>query len=356
MDSFIVVTLTEILSLLFMYLYEKNKNKKKFFDSKIYLVLSAIPLVLLVGLRGINTGTDTKRTVEIMSNMIDDSSKISIYSSWLSYGYISIIMLVGLLFGKNYVIFNLIIAGLTIYFLFRAIDENSDNKVLSLFIFFSMCLLYQMMNQARQILAVAIILYSVKYINQKKFWRFLLIIIFAFSIHKTSIIFLPLYFLSTFKLDKKTLLIYILSFLLVFLFKDVITDLLMLTDYGQTYIMWYKQNPKAIYNLIIRVFLFLFYFFIGYNSKNKPNNIIYINLCIWCLLTQSITTYIYAFGRITTYFFVFFIFFIPNAIKNTTFSNRNSLNFITVFGFLGYYIVYYIYNGFIDINYSIFCF
>lgn len=103
---------------------------------------------------------------------------------------------------------------LIVYFFYKSIKENSLDKWLSTLIFISFPLFFFMsLSVVRQYIVVAIIFYSFKYIKQRKFWIYLLVIVLCFFIHKSSILGLPIYFLYGNFINKKIIVfIYILSF------------------------------------------------------------------------------------------------------------------------------------------------
>lgn len=95
----------------------------------------------------------------------------------------------------------IIYSMLTLLFAFIFISENSKNKILSLFIFYTYTPFYlQTLNTLRQALAIYIFLYATKYIHKKNFLAYTLYILFAAVFaHNSVIVVLPLYFL----LDRK---------------------------------------------------------------------------------------------------------------------------------------------------------
>ena len=180
-----------------------------------------------------------------------------------------------------------------------------------------------MMNQSRQQLAIMIIFYAYKYIKNRDFFKYLLFVLIAFCFHKSAIIMLPFYFLTNNEINKKNLLIYGIIGIFIIVFGNYVEQILLLTDYGMTYINagMYADSSKAVYNLIVRLGLMLFSFMLIKKDSLKNNRFLY-NLCIWCVISQIITYKVYAFGRITTYFFVFFILLIPNALKDIKNDNK----------------------------------
>ena len=356
MKSLTIYLIIEIISLFFMSKAEnsykkekknqKSKNKLLVKKSTALAIISAIPLILLVGFRGDNVGIDTHRVAQayeriVSNNMYDNDIQ------WLGYGYTFFIKSISLIFGSNYVVLNTIIATLTIFFLYKAIWDNAKNKTLSLYLFFSSCLLYQMMNQSRQQLAIMIVLFGFKYIKKRDFKKYFIIILLAFCVHKSALIMLPFYFISNNELNKKNIFLYFLIATMIVVFEGYVEKLLLYTDYGQTYILSgiYNDTTKAYYNLIVRIGLLLFA--LAFKDKEDKEEKYLYNMGIWCVISQVITSKVYAFGRITTYFFIFFILLLPNSIEkfSNRFNNKRYINLFIIVLFFIYHIGYYILTG-----------
>src|SRR5699024_5819934 len=87
-------------------------------------------------------------------------------------------------------------ALLTWIFSFKAIYDNKERISIGIAVLILLCTLYNMsFNIVRQILAVSIIMLSIKPMLDKKIWKYLLTILFASCFHFTSLVFLPSYWI-----------------------------------------------------------------------------------------------------------------------------------------------------------------
>ena len=157
---------------------EKNNivhTKGKIYTYNFCLFFVFIILSLILGLRHYSVGVDTDNYRKVFFRIIDGTITVS-DKKWIPFGFLILNKVVGAFFGKNYVILNCIIGFLSIFFLLKSIWNNSDKPTLSLYIFIAMCLYYQMMNQARQMLALVIVMYSYKYLKERNFIKYAIFI------------------------------------------------------------------------------------------------------------------------------------------------------------------------------------
>lgn len=293
--------------------------------STIFWTLSfLIPLIVIV-LRDESVGIDYKAHIDLYNRILSKTTLAS-DNSWISFGYIFLSKLCIIFWGDNYYYFFCLIGFVTLYCFFKTIYEQSDSPWMSVLLLFSFCLYYQMFNQFRQMLAVAIIFYGFKYIKNRDLRKYLFIILIAFSMHKSAIIMLPCYWINNLKWQKKGIKIYFILSVLAYFLYDTIELVLLKTSYGQTYLTNSYYNvvkESSMINLVFRIFLFLFcYYFTRKIKENYENNILK-NLCFCCVVFQILTIKSYIFGRVTTYFFVYFILWIPKAVKEIKISKNS---------------------------------
>lgn len=350
MSTIIIYLVFEICSLFFLSLAKKHRTNKKTERGKIklstiYIILSLIPLLVLIGFRNISVGVDTQSYVQAFGRIINNTLTTA-DKNWLGIGYTAICKLIGFVIGNNYICLNMIIGFLTLFFFYKAIWNNSDIPTLSLYIFISMCLFYQTLNQSRQMLAIAIVFYSIQYIKTKNIKGFIFFVLLATTIHSSAIVFLPFYYLCRLNINKKNMCIYIgISFFCYFFF-DILLSFINQTTYGQIYqnTSYYTESLSSILNLGVRVIMLILVLIFSKKTINEDeNNKIFYNLVIWCTIIQLLTTKIYIFGRITTYFFTSYILLIPNIINSIAKDRKNRELYIAIvlLGFALYHLIYF---------------
>ncbi len=91
---------------------------------------------------------------------------------------------------------------LILFFVWKHLKNYSENLLWSIFVFMFGCSFNCSLNIMRQYIATAICLYALKYIYDRKIVKYVICILVALLFHKTSIIFLFLYFAPNIKLSR----------------------------------------------------------------------------------------------------------------------------------------------------------
>ncbi|MEJ7556717.1 MAG: EpsG family protein [Pedobacter sp.] len=155
-----------------------------------YLVVYII-LVLQVGLRW-ETGTDWGVYYEHFQGLSDFESASPLYTG-MEYGY-SLLCLASKFFSSSYTMLLIIHSILYYYFILKGLRRLSPYGLLAILLFYSFSM--GVMGSHRQLIAVALILYSTRYILSKQVWIYLFFLVIASIFHTTAIICIFLYFLN----------------------------------------------------------------------------------------------------------------------------------------------------------------
>ena len=204
-------------------IYNKKSQKNKL----IFVIIVCVQWILISGLRADSVGADTENYM----NIFDEHSSLSwrgvfieikrYFASFFSSSvessdfeplFILYNKLVSVL-TKNHVIYKFIVAIIFTTALGKFVYKYSEDPCLSFAIYGS--LFYNMFSLTgyRQVLAVAIILYGYRFIRERKFIPFLILVLIGALFHKTTLMFILLYVLA----NKKITFNYILSVSLIFL-------------------------------------------------------------------------------------------------------------------------------------------
>ena len=335
-----------LFSLFFLSISMKSNKKsvKKFFS-----ILSFFLLWFINVFRSSTVGVDYNSVGNAYSSIV-----MGIYDSNYNWFWLPLRIfckIVGLIFGPNPFWFYLIIGTIMILFLYKTINK-CEHKLFSLFLFIVFGLYLQSFNQERQMVALIIILYGSFFINNNDKKKYIFTILFASIFHESALVFIPLYYLKNIDYKKKTILIYILVAIFLFFSGGIFFKLISYTKYSIYFASQYNiSNVKStIFNLLVRIVLFIFCIINKRGIKPEDKNIKLYNFCFHmitiCTLLQFVVTKYYFFGRFTTYFYSFYIILLPKILDifiNKFVKNRmlTVLKAFIILVLLLYFYVYY---------------
>jgi hypothetical protein len=204
-----------------------------------------------------------------------------------------------------------------IYSYLLVIKKHSNIPWLSIFLFITL-VFYNSLFVLRQNLAVALSLFSLPFIIERKLLKFLLVIGLAFLFHKTAIIFIILYFLYPSKLNMKTFFMLLIGGFLFY------SGIAVLIDYGITYfpkyeIYRYSDNTANFTPFLISVSVFLFICtqYYPFRKVIEYEKLFFIMVIMVTLFDFSrIGLEFSMIARLSAYFFPATIILLPNAINN----------------------------------------
>lgn len=297
-----------LLSLVFVILTSLLKNKKY------QVVLNGGILFVISSLRDITVGSDLVNYIsyfKIISNLnFSELSNIK-----LEYGYVLFNKIISVIFNNER--FFIISVSFFIIILFsKFIYDNSKNPWLSFFLFITLMYYALTLNQIRQMMAAAIVLFNINSVKDKKKVKFFSSVLIATLFHKTAIVYIILYFIKNIKIDYKYILgMFILS-IGVFLFGDrMVINLMQLINKYQIYSNNVISNDGTGMLILLIIITFLGWIFYEDDDKRKS---IYFHIMFVSILIQIISLKFSILNRITNYFSIIMIILIPNVIKSRT--------------------------------------
>ena len=328
-----------------------NPKRKDMF----VLLVSGIALFALYVLRDYEVGRDILGYSEIYESM---QSQVLFDASWtwMEWGYVLLMKLssmIGLSFrGFLAIVYSLILIPLGVF-----VKRYSQNVTLSIIIFICFQLFVFSMSAIRQTLAMSICITAYMVANRngiKSFLIYCLLVFFAVLVHRSSIVFVPAYFLMRKKLDFGMVLMYLSILFLAFFTQS---DLLgRLSDFGES------SNIALQENLSIGTFTYFMLFiilvtFVVVNRKSRsaetynlvksitgPSVIIqqsltnHLNLFVCCVLIQVVFQG-FMLMRAATFYQIFMLLVLPNLIEEFPKEFRFALRVAVVIGM--FFIFYY---------------
>lgn len=155
--------------------------------------LTAVFLILfLLSACRLNVGNDYAKYVEFM-HLVNCDAYVPTE--------IGFNLLVKVIYGlsgyENFLLVFAFYAFVTVFFFLLAMYEQSDEFGLTFFLFMALGCYFQTFSTVRYYLALAVSLYSMKFVLRKQWIRFVLLILLGSTFHKSLLVVLPLYFLAS---------------------------------------------------------------------------------------------------------------------------------------------------------------
>lgn len=187
-------------------LYNKSDKKKK-----IYCTIVAMQWILISGLRHFSVGDDTYAYYYTFEQVKSTPWETILLQNWnyLFHGLeikdpgYPLLEKIFQIFCGDYQVFLLFIAAVFTISMAVWIYKNSSMPCLSFIIYSALFYAFYSVTGNRQTLATALIVFvGYKYIKEKKLLKFLVIAFIAFMLHKSSLVFIPFYFLAHKRITK----------------------------------------------------------------------------------------------------------------------------------------------------------
>lgn len=152
----------------------------------IFLILFALSACRL------NVGNDYAKYVEFM-HLVNCDSYVPTE--------IGFNLLVKLIYGlsgfENYLFVFAVYAFVTVFLFLSAMYEQSDDFPLTFFLFMMLGYYFQTFSTVRYYLALAVALYSMKFVQRGQWGRFVILILLGSAFHKSLLVVIPLYYLAS---------------------------------------------------------------------------------------------------------------------------------------------------------------
>lgn len=304
-------------------------------NSKQYLLIVGVILVLIPGLRDHTVGLDTFQ-YEHFWKYLPDNLLTAFKESRFEEGYI---LLNHLLRNTSFIIVQLVVSALLIGLSFHMVREYSPMIWFSCILFVLFVFYYRCFNEMRQAVALGIVCFSLKYIVNKRLKPFLLCLCLAAMFHRTSIIFLPaiiLIYLDKFKWWQICGLMLALVFITMYS-GTIIQSLLPFFDTDYSNIMDNEAGGWGLFFLQILTFsLALFRF--KYLSEDRTNLVLLYLIGIATILFPICHMNPMLF-RIQDYYWIFMIIFVPRIL--CTFNNQLvRIVGVTIYSVIAYFFLF----------------
>lgn len=334
------------------------------------VIISVLLLAIMAGFRDYSIGTDVKvYALYAFANVRKYSSILDLifhYNMDVEIGYAILAYIVGIFTDNPH--FFLFIVGLLNYTLIaKAIYDNKDSIsprlawMCFLFLFFS-----DTFNIMRQTIALAIVLYGMKYVREKKYKNMVIVLIIAILFHKTAIIGGIVYYLfiyltlnTNYSLNK-TMIISCITLFFTISLPYIIPRLISFGILPNVYSRYLDFNTLgfAIKPFVLRIIPIIIILIFRKELKKDNEFQFLLLMLVIDMLTYNLVTINPTFERLSLYFGYFKIYIYAKFGCEKIIINKNNRILLTTF-FIFYCLLIFEYqvvlNGANEIYPYVFC-
>lgn len=233
--------------------------------------------------------------------------------------------------------------------LYLLLKKYSQDILVSLIIFCALGYVFFAMTGMRQTLAMACTMTALYFLLEKKKILFLLFVLIAALFHKTSGIFVCLYFADMIPVNRKYLFFYTIISIISVLSIQFILENLIKWNIDQRF-EWYQTNQQGLNKSgLIQQLMFLgaSLYMIDFKIDSRINKI-FVIMSIVSITFQAMSFAIAEMFRISMYFSIVYVIFFANSLKYYTSRHPHSiLRWLAVI-ILSLYFITSKYGGFLN--------
>jgi len=216
---------------------------------------------------------------------------------WREIGY-SLLEYVISLFGSTPLIYSTGVALVCLSLNAVFVYKYSPSVWLSMFIFIAFGFFGYTLCTIRHQIAIAIFMFALPYLQQKRFVPYLLIVLLTATFHKSMLIWIPVYFLAQLAMDWRTYTFYGVCLVLYFLFSEQVLSVVTQYVYTQYQVGSYYMQGRDVATAVIPVVFFAVVLLmqkplLARNPKNLP----LMNLSMYCACLFLMTLKHFVFQR-----------------------------------------------------------
>lgn len=333
----LIYTLSMFFSSMFAYIYQKthrlpaSKNTLYGLVPRLSIVLSCAILVVLAGTR-VDVGADYEPYVRIFEEVNKG------YSFNIEQGFIWLNQAIGF-FTENPQWIFFISSLITLVLMYRFIIKYSVNISYSVFLYFGFCFIFFSFNTLRQFIAIAITLLAFGPLLNRRFFRYLLIILVASLFHITALVMIPLYTLLNITLTRLKIIIFLALAAVLYAMSPIVIDL---------FLSLYPQHRDSVFLLdrikfseIMILTPLILLTMIRYLQREKKltylgRDRIYANIVFFVLFVHVALVWIPGIDRVALYLDIMLLVIVPFIISRFPRVSAKTILIVSIIYFSSY--------------------
>lgn len=304
----------------FFYYRRLDALSPRHFDSQKYLTLCCIELILLAGFRGYTVGADTGTYLAAIDyyDNLPVSELLRAKLVWpfdFEIGYFVLTKL-SVLFGLGKTGFLFVVALIIYVPIFVSIKKYSLMPYISILCYFAFGMFSYSLGLFRQMIAMSILFCGWRYVVERRFVKYMLIVGLAMLFHTTAVVAVALYFLYGIKWERIIIFLPIAEIGLLVLGRPVVMFAMRLLPKYAGYVDGKYDLQGGSYTMLLLLNIILFASVVFRKKGDCQQNVaicaVTLAVCLQCIgYSMAI------FGRVVPYFSIYVIFAIPNIIRGS---------------------------------------
>lgn len=305
-----------------------NRHKHKQM-TLVFFVLASAVLIFVAGFRYCVGADFINYFLDYKNNAENFLEKLLVLDEP---GYHFICWLV-VLFKCNGAVVIFMAAAITIFCFLRTIYNNTNHLLAATLLFVFLGCWHGSFNGVRQYLAAAILFTGIRFIKERKFWKYALVVFLAFLFHSSAILMLFIYFIAYNKINLKNIIIMIIgSIIILYSFTEVLkfAGFILKQEYIESV---YITNSVNNLRVLVAVAPAIFFLVLYQKKTITKEQQFWINLLIIngiVMFATSNSTYL---ARMGIYTAPFSAIAIPELLKDVNLKGKNIIMTLILFAF-----------------------
>lgn len=289
---------------------------KKILPNSVFVMLILLSLMMVYALRW-RTGTDFTG-YHILYSIYGKMEFVEIFGN-REWGFFGLTSLLYKLWPDNFILYNLVLSALTYIPVIVILRKYSNDFVYTMMLYITMMTYYSPFNGVRQGIATAICFLGYPLLNEKKYFKYICLILVASLFHSSALLIIPLSIIVTQKAWSKTIIVVValLSLSLIILpnlwtYLIRILELVGLEKMAEDYRLFNLREGVNILRIavaIMPVMISMIYYKIL--VANNPKIDLLINMSLMAAIFMIYGSRVTVLARLSTYFFIFNALLIP---------------------------------------------
>ena len=327
------------------YTHNRGENPRKRFCT-----IAAVQWILISGLRGWDIGADTQQYYNLFERVKGTSWSVLLRSLFdrilgldkeFDVGYYVLTKLFQV-FSGNYQLFLITIAAFFMTLMAIWIYRNSSSPCTSYIIFSTLFYAFYAITGHRQVIATALMSFlGYELMRERKFWKFMVVSFVAFLIHKSSVVFVPLYFLFRIPVTMGYMILCaVVIVVVVALGKGLYASIALGMGFDEAMVEYAEGGAGLYATLLVLLCIVVWVLYPRIKNHRKDADLLF-HINSLTLMTGLMVYQNQSFMRIQQYFSLFLMITIPEVIN--TIKREYRLLIYILFGAV--MILYLMYNN-----------